>query len=65
MNQKHKQYIFHVIENVDLMVKNVIQIKSGVMINADVSVKIQKDIVYAKKIMCGILVHMFARLINI
>ena len=36
------------------MVENVIQIKSGMMINADASVK---NITYVKKIIFGILLH--------
>ena len=39
MNRKHKQSIHHVFVNVDLMVKNIIQINGGKMINVDVSVK--------------------------
>ena len=40
--------------NVNLMEKNVIQIIGGITINVDVSVK---NIVYVKKIMFGILLH--------
>ena len=39
MNQKHEQSIRHVFVNVDLMVKNIIQINGGKTINVDVSVK--------------------------
>ena len=44
------------------MVENVIQIKSGIMINVDVSVK---DIIYVKKIIFGILLHVIAELVII
>ena len=40
MNQQHKKNIYHANVNVNLMVENVIQIKSGLMRNVDVSVKI-------------------------
>ena len=39
MNKKYQQSINHANVNVDLMVENVIQIKSGIMINNDVSLK--------------------------
>ena len=39
INKKHKQSIYHAIVNGNLMVENVIQIKSGIMINVSVSVK--------------------------
>ena len=44
------------------MVENVIHIKSGVMINVDVGVK---NIVYVKKIISGILLHVVAQNVNI
>ena len=50
--------MYHVNVNVDLMVKNVIQIKSGITINVDKSVK---DIIYVKKIIFGILPHKVAK----
>ena len=40
--------------NVNLMIESVIQIKSGIMINFDVSVK---NIIYVKKSTFGILLH--------
>ena len=52
MNQKHKKNIYHVNVNVNLMVENVIQIKSGLMRNVDVSVK---NILYVKNIIFGTL----------
>ena len=39
MSKKYQQSINHANVNVDLMVENVIQIKSGIMINTDVSLK--------------------------
>ena len=49
------------------MVKNVIQIKGGIIINADVSVKIQKIIIYSKTFLeyILVLVHVFVKMINI
>ena len=44
---------------------NVIHIKSGVTIHFDVSVKIRKNIVCAKKIMYGILLYVVAKMANI
>ena len=43
------------------MEKNVIHIKSGIMINADVSVKN----IYVKKIVFGILLHVVVKMVNI
>ena len=54
--------MFHANGNVDLMEKNVIQISGGITINADVGVKI---FMYVKKIMFGILLHVFAEMENI
>ena len=39
MSKKYQQSINHAKLNVDLMVENVIQIKSGIIINTDVSLK--------------------------
>ena len=47
------------------MVENVIQIKSGIMINVDVSVRKPENIMCAKKIIFGILVHVVVIVINI
>ena len=52
MNQQHKKNIYHANVNVNLMAENVIQIKSGLMRNVDVSVKI---ILYVKNIIFGTL----------
>ena len=44
------------------MSENVIQIKSGIMVNIGVSVK---NIGYVEKITYGILLHVVAKMINI
>ena len=42
----------------------VIQIKNGITINADVIVKIIKNIVSAKHIIFGILLHVLVKMVN-
>ena len=54
--------MYHANVNVNLAEENVIQIKIGIMINADVSVK---NIIYVKKIIFGILPHVVAKIVNI
>ena len=44
------------------MVENIIQIKKGAMINIDVSLK---NIIYVKKIIFGILLHVVAKMVSI
>ena len=44
------------------MEENVIQINGGIMINVDVSVK---NVMYVKKVMFGILVHVVVKIENI
>ena len=51
--------LYHANVNVNLTERNVIQIKSGIMINANVSVKISKNMC-VKKVMFGILLHLVA-----
>ena len=46
------------------MIKNVIQIKSGIKINVGASVKIQKNIVCARKVIFEILLHVVVKMIN-
>ena len=46
------------------MVENIIQVKRGIKICANVNVKIQQNM-YAKKIKFGILKHVFLKLIDI
>ena len=48
--------------NVDLMKENVVQMVGGIMINVDVSVK---KLMYVKKIMFVILLHVIAKMENI
>ena len=62
MNQKHKESIYHANVNVNLMIENVIQNESGITINSNVSVK---NIIYVKKIMFGILLHVVVKMVNI
>ena len=45
--------------NVSLMKENVIQIESGIMINLDTNVK---NIIYLKKIIFGILLHVVVKI---
>ena len=44
------------------MVEIVIQINGGIMVNVDVSAK---NIIYVKKIMFGIMLHVIVKIINI
>ena len=54
--------IYHANVNVNLMEENVIQINDGITINVDVTVK---SVMYVKKIMFGILLHVVAKMENI
>ena len=52
--------------NVNLMVDNVIQIKSGIMINVGVNVKIQKNIIHLKRLYLEFCyIHAIVKMINI
>ena len=62
MNQKHEQSICHTNVNVDLMEENVIQTNGGISINANVSVK---NVMYVKKIIFQILLHVVVKVGNI
>ena len=62
MKLKQWQNIFHEILNANLIVQHVIQIENGVMKHVIVSVKI---IAHTKKIIVGILEHVFVRMISI
>ena len=57
--------IYHVNVNVILIVKNVIQTRIRATINVDMSVKLEKNFMRAKKIMFGILLHTVAKMTNI
>ena len=48
MNQKHLQNIYHENVNVNLMLENITQIKNGIMINLDVSARIQENTICVK-----------------
>ena len=61
MNQKHLPNISSEC-NVNLMEQNVIQTNGGITINVDVSIKI---IIYVKKIMFQILLHVIVKMENI
>ena len=65
MNHKYYQNIFNMIVTVNLTEENVIQIKSGINICANMSVKIKENIVYMKKIMFEILLIVLVKLIYI
>ena len=62
MNKTFQQKIYHTNVNVNFTKENVIQIKNGITINLDVSVK---DIKYVKKIISGILLHAVVKMENI
>ena len=51
--------------NVNLIVENIIQIKSGITIIVDASAKIREKIRLLKKIIFGILVHVLVKMVNI
>ena len=52
-------------ENLNFMVENVTQIESGIKNCDDVSLKIQENIMCAKKLIFEILVHVLVKLVNI
>ena len=54
--------MYHANVNVSLIVEIVVQIKSGIRINVNVSAK---NIIYIKKIIFGILLHVVAKIVNI
>ena len=54
--------MYHAKVNLDFMEENVTQIKGGIRINVDVSVK---DVMYVKKIIFGILLHVVVKTENI
>ena len=58
-----KMYLVNI--NGNLMVEYVTQIKSGITIQVRVSVKLQKNIVCAKSIIFGILLHVVVKMVNI
>ena len=62
MKLKQRKYIFHVIVNANSIVQHVIQIKNRIMKHVNVNVKI---IINTKKIVVGILAHVFVRIESI
>ena len=62
MIQKYKQSIYSANVNIILMEGNVIPINGEIVINLEVSVK---NIIYEKKIIFGILLHIIAEMGNI
>ena len=54
MNPKHEQSTYHANVNVNFMEKDVAQINGGMTINVDVS---EKNVMYVKKIIFEILLH--------
>ena len=54
--------MFHVVLSANCIVQHVIQIKNGILINVNFSVK---GILCAKKIIVGILAHVFVRIVGI
>ena len=62
MNQKHSLSIYNVNVNVNFMEELVTQINDGIMINVNASVK---NVMYIRKIMFGILLHVIVEMENI
>ena len=62
MKLKQRKYIFQVIVNAISIVQHVIQIKNRIMKHVNVNVKI---IINTKKIIVGILAHVFVRIESI
>ena len=60
--KRFKKNIYHVNVNVNLIAENVNQIKSGIMINLDVSLE---NVIYLKKIVIGVLLNIVAKMVNI
>ena len=65
MNQKHEETIYQANLYVNSMVENENEIKSGITTNVDVSAKIQRNIMHAKTILFGILIHALVKMANI
>ena len=59
---KHSLNIFHVILNGNSIVQHIIQITNGILINVNVSLK---SVISAKKIIAGILAHVFVTIVSI
>ena len=59
MIRKNYQSIYHANVNVNLKEEKIITINAGIAINVDVSVK---SVMYEKKIMFGILLHVILKM---
>ena len=64
MNEKHQQNIYNADINVNLMEENVIQIKGGSTTKADVSAKVQENIICAIKMIFVVQVHVLVKMAN-
>ena len=62
MNPKHEQSTYHANVNVNLMEKDVAQINGRMTINVDMSAK---NVMYLKKIIFEILLHVVIKIENI
>ena len=62
MNQRYWSNLFCIILIANLIIKHVIKIKNGIMINVNMSVK---TIECAKNIVAGVPAHVFVKIIGI
>ena len=62
MKLEHWENMFHMIVNAYSIVQHAVQTKNGMMINVNFSLK---SVAHAKKIVVGILSHVFARIVGI
>ena len=62
MNRKHEQSTYHANVNVNLIEKDVAQINGRMTKNVDMSVK---NVMYVKKIIFEILIHVVIKIENI
>ena len=62
MKLKQQENIFHVMVKANSIVQHVIQIKNGIIKHVNMNVKISAS---AKKIIVGMLAHVFVRIANI
>ena len=56
--------MYHANVNVSLIVKNVAWMKSEITTSVGISMKMQKKIVYRKKVIFGILQYVVAKMVN-
>ena len=56
--------MYHANVNVSLIVKNVTWMKSEITTSVGISMKMQKKIVYRKKVIFGILQYVVAKMVN-